>query len=157
MEHAGLVLGRRTLDVYLDVQTLSTEQDICQPRILELRHPALFVKVERDVAHVSLDVSKRQGEVMVLLVGDGAVGRELDIVVRLDLNNVWEQVLSLEGEVLDDEVELVVGVLDARDGDVANLLDDSREDDAADVLPERRLEGQAAVGVEQEVAKHTNK
>lgn len=153
MEDAALVLWRRTLDVHLGAQTLTTEQDVRQPRVLELRQTALLVKVERNIAHIGLDVSKRQREVVALVVADGSVRRELDIVVRLDFDDVREQVLALEGEVLDDEVELVVGVLDARNGDVADLVNEGGEDDTADILPERRLEGQAAVRVEQEIAK----
>ena len=46
---------------------------------------------------------------------------EFGKVARLHRNEVGEDVLPRQSEVLDDEVELVVGVLDARDGDVANL------------------------------------
>jgi hypothetical protein len=135
MEHAALVLGRRTLDMHLGTQPLPAEQHVRKSRVLELGHTSLLIEVKRNVAHVRLDVSKREREVVVLLVADGTVGRKLDIVVRLDLDDVREEVLALEREVLDDEIELVVGVLDARDGDVANLLDDRGEDNAADVLP----------------------
>lgn len=39
----------------------------------------------------------------------------------LDGNDVREQVAALESEVLNDEVERVIGVLDAGDGNVSDL------------------------------------
>ena len=51
------------------------------------------------------------------------VMRELDVIVRLHRDNVWEQVASGMRQALDDEFERV-GVLDARDRDVHYLVDD---------------------------------
>ena len=58
---------------------------------------------------------------MVMLVRNGVIWGKLDEVVRLHGDDVGEDVAALEREVLNDEVELIVGVFDARDGDVANL------------------------------------
>lgn len=41
---------------------------------------------------------------------------------------------------LDNDVDHVVGVLDPRDGHVANVLGDGGQDDLAHVVPELRLE-----------------
>jgi 16S rRNA C967 or C1407 C5-methylase (RsmB/RsmF family) len=40
-----------------------------------------------------------------VVVGDGVIRRKLDIIVRLQLDDVGEEVTALQGEVLDDEVE----------------------------------------------------
>ena len=45
----------------------------------------------------------------------------LEVVVRANLDNVGEEVAAREDEVLDNDVERVVGVLDARDRDVSDL------------------------------------
>jgi hypothetical protein len=71
--------------------------------------------------------------------------------VGLDGDDVREQVAALEGEVLDDEIERVVGVLDARDGDISDLLNESRHNDAADVVPEFGLELERTLRVEEKV------
>ena len=63
--------------------------------------------VERDVPHVSLHLLQRQADAVMVVVGDGVVRRELDKVVRLELDDVGEEVAALEGEVLHDEVERV--------------------------------------------------
>jgi len=60
-----------------------------------------------------------------VVVGDGVIRRKLDIIVRLQLEDVGEEVTALQGEVLDDEVEGVVAVFDVRNGDVADLEETS--------------------------------
>ena len=104
-------------------QSLATQQNISDTRILHLGHASLLPVVERDVPHVSLHLLQRQADAVMVVVGDGVVRRELDKVVGLELDDVGEEVAALEGEVLHDEVERVVGVLDARNRDVANLED----------------------------------
>jgi len=58
----------------------------------------------------------------------------------------------LKRQVLDDEIELVVGILDTWDGDMSDLLSDSRKDDITDVTPEIVLPGQLAFRVHQKVS-----
>lgn len=57
----------------------------------------------------------------------------------------------MERQVLDDEVELIVGILDTRDGDVSDFLSDPREDDITDITPEVVLPGELAFRVHQKV------
>lgn len=65
--------------------------------------------------------------------------------------HVGQDVGRRKDQVLDDEIELVVCVLDARDRNVAGLVDERRQDDRAQVLPEVLLVLQVAVAVEQQV------
>ena len=154
VEHAAAIpICRGQVD--LNRQTLSPKEDVSETGIAELGEPVLLLEVERDVLHVSLDLGERDREVMVTLVGDGVVRRELEEVVGLERDDVGEEVLALEGEVLDDEVEHVIGILDTGDGDVPDLLDEGGEDDGPDVGPELRLEGKVAIGVEEEVLGET--
>ena len=53
---------------------------------------------------------------------DVLVRAELHVVVRVHGDEVREDVLAREREVLDDKVDLLIRVLDARDGDVADLI-----------------------------------
>lgn len=62
-----------------------------------------------------------------------------------------EQVLALKRQVLDDEIELVVRVLDPRNGDVSDLLSNLGEDDGTDIPPEIVLPGQLSLRVHQQV------
>ena len=56
-----------------------------------------------------------------VLVFDRRVGWVLDKVVGLEWHKFGKEVAAGEREVLDDEIEVVVGVLDAMNGDVSNL------------------------------------
>lgn len=134
VEDGGLVFAGGG-EVDLDGEAFAAEEDVCETRVLDLGDTALLLEVEGDVAHVGLDLGEGEGEVVIVLVGDGGVGRDDDVVVRLDLDGVGEQVASLERQVLDDEVKHVVGVLDARDGDVSDLVDELGKDDLADIVP----------------------
>ena len=70
-------------------------------------------------------------------------------------DHVGEEVPPGKGEVLDDQVERLVCVLDARDGDVSNLVDDAGQDDLANVQPELRLELETALAIEEKVLRET--
>ena len=83
------------------------------------------------------------------------VRAELDVVLGLELDDVREGVAAREYEVLDDEIEGVVRVLDARKGHVANLVDNCRQDGTTDIVPELRLEREASLAVEEEVLRET--
>jgi len=71
--------------------------------------------------------------------------------VCLEGNDVGEEISALKGKVLDDKVKGIVGVLDARDGDISNLFNDLRQDNLADVVPELRFELETAFAVKEQV------
>ena len=77
------------------------------------------------------------------------------MVVSVHGDDIGEQVAALESKVLDDEVQRFVRVLDAGNGDVANLRDELREDDSAHVIPEIGLELEGALAIEEKVASET--
>lgn len=66
-------------------------------------------------------------------------------------NLLGEEVASGKGEILEDKVKRVVGILHARDGDVSHFVDDSGEDDLPDICPKLRLKFEAALGVEEKI------
>jgi hypothetical protein len=77
---------------------------------------------------------KRRGSGNARDVSEVVVGRELEVVASLNLEEVGEEVGGLESEVLDNEVDLLRRVLGAGNGDVTNLVEEGGEDDRADVL-----------------------
>jgi len=150
VEDGGLVFaGGCEMD--FDGETFAAEEDVCETRVLDLRDAGLLLEVEGNITHIGLDLAESEGEVVVVFIGDGRVRRDDDMVVRLDLDGVGEQVASLEGKVLDDQVELVVGILNAGDGDISDLVDELGQDDLADVIPQLGLEGERAVLVEEDI------
>ena len=119
-EHARLVFpGGR--DVGSDRQAVPTKQNIRETGVGQLGHTLLLAEVECDVLHIRLNLPERERELVVLLVADGIVWRELDVIVRLHRDDIGEEIHARQREVLDDDVKRVVCVLDARDGDIADL------------------------------------
>lgn len=89
----SLVVG---LEGDLDRDTLSSDQDVGDTGVLELGPTRLPSELEDDVPQVGLDLAESEGDDVVLLVGDRLVGRELEVVVRSNLDNVRGQVGSLQ-------------------------------------------------------------
>jgi len=56
----------------------------------------------------------------VLLVGDSRIGRELGEIMRLDRHDVLNKVAIGQSKILNDQIN-GIGVLDARNGNVADL------------------------------------
>lgn len=61
------------------------------------------------------------------------------------------QLTTLENEVLNNKVNLLVGVFNSRDGDVTDGADEGGKDFLSDVVPEVGLEGKASVLIEENV------
>jgi hypothetical protein len=64
-----------------------------QPRIGHL-DSCLPPGVECDVPHISLHLTKGKSDLVVFLVGDGRIGRELDEIMRCDRHGVLDKVVS---------------------------------------------------------------
>lgn len=145
-------LGRRSrLQVDGHAEPVTAEEDVGGACVLDLGKPALLVKVELDVAHVRLDLCERDLEAVGVYVSHLGVLRHFEVVTSVDLEDVGHQVLALHREVLDHEVDHLVGVLDTGDGDVSDVLEQLRKDRVADVRPEVGLELGVALRVQEEV------
>jgi hypothetical protein len=97
-----------------------TKVNIRQPRISRL-DASLPPEVERDVLHISLYLTKGKCVLVVLLVCDSRIGRELDEIMRLDHHGVLNGVASGLSMMLDDQINGVIGVLDARNWNAVDL------------------------------------
>lgn len=56
---------------------------------------------------------------MFAIVHNRATWQEAEVVVRLDADDVWEDAAALEREVLENENDVIIRVLDARNGNIA--------------------------------------
>jgi hypothetical protein len=83
---------------------------------------------------------------------------KIDLVARLHGDNLREEVASRECEILDDEMEPVFSVLDARDGigDVADLVHEHGKDRLSKSVPQFRLEFEGALVVEEGILQQAN-
>ena len=137
-------LGRSTYR-----QTLAAKEDVGHTRVLHLRQASLFVIIERDVPHISLDLFQSDRNSVSVIIGNGVIWGKLEEVVRLALNNAREEIAALQSEILNDEIKRFVRVLDAGNGNISNLLDQSGKDDFTNVFPEFGLEFERTLAIEE--------
>lgn len=144
-------LGGSGLEGDLSADALAGDDDIGDTRVLEFGESALLLEVERDISQIGLDLAEAKSKSMFLVVAHRPVRRQLEIVPVLNLDEIGQQVRDLDVEVLDDNVELVVGVLCSGDGQVADLRCDSGDNDVAQVVDEVRLVLEVSVAVKGKV------
>lgn len=106
---------------------------------------------ESDVAHVGLHLFEHNGDAVTVVISDGGVRGELHKVVRLKLDNVREQVASLQRKIFDDKVKRLVGIFDARNGNVSNLLDKRRNNNLANVIPQVSFELERSFAIKEQI------
>lgn len=99
----------------LDGQAFAAQEDVGEPRILDLRKAALLVEVEGDVTHIRLNLREREFKIVCVVIWDRIVRRELDTVVRIYGDNVGQEIGALQCEIFNNEIQLIVGVFNARD------------------------------------------
>jgi hypothetical protein len=99
-------------------KTLPAKNNIPQSRVRHL-NPSLPPKVNGNMLRVSLHLPESDHKVMVTLVANGGVRREIDVI--MDSDDVVEEIAAGEREVLKDEVDVIVCILDTRDRDIADL------------------------------------
>ena len=146
----GVTSSASGLEVDLTRDTLASEKNVGDTRVRHLGETRLLLEVERYVPNVGLDLRERKPEGVLVAVLDVVVWRQLEVVLDFDFKNVGQDVLRLEGQVLNDKVDGSIGVLDTRDRNVADLASELRNDDRANVVPQVRLDGEVAIAVKSE-------
>lgn len=146
------ILDRLKLDVNRD--TLSSKNNIGQTVIRKLGPSALTPKGKGNISNVGLDLTETQSELVVLVVHglvQLGVRAESERVERLNVDNVGEEVRTRKDQVFDDQVDTVVGVLSAGDGNVVDLLEEHRQQNLSNIVPKLGLEGKVTLVVEEQV------
>ncbi|KAI6767974.1 hypothetical protein HG530_005983 [Fusarium avenaceum] len=140
--HLNLKLGKVNIDL-LNLEVVLTIL-LVGSRHLHLEREA--VAREDDVSNTSvhLDTGNLDLHGLVALVGN-LLAAPAEVVLAGDLENVRSEVVTLKNKVLNDGIELRIGVLNSRDGDVSNVLEGSRKDDIPQVLEQMRLEDRLTI------------
>lgn len=130
----------------LEAETLSTQEDVGNTLVLDGREALLPVDIVADVTEVHLDARHRDHDLVLVLVRD-LLAAPAPVVVAGKLENVGGEVVALNDKVLDDSIHLRIAVLDARDRDVPDVLEETGEDDLGNILKEAGLESSVAAVV----------
>jgi len=134
----------------LETKTGTTKEDVHDTLVSNTGEALLLLDVVADVAKVALDARDGKHDLVLVLASDG-LAAPAPVVVAAELHDVGSKVVTLEDEVLDDSVHHGVGVLDARNRDVADGLEETGEDNLGQILDEMRLELSLAVLILTEV------
>jgi hypothetical protein len=144
---AGLV-GSLHLD--LEAKAGATHEDVHDALVGDGRETLLALDVVRDVPEVHLHTRDGEHDLVLVLARNG-LATPAPVVVRAKFERVGCKVVALNDKVLDNRVHHGVAVLNAWNGDVANILKDGRKDDFGHVLDKVRLEDSLAILVLTEI------
>lgn len=145
---AVLGVGGRHLD--LEAETSSTEEDVHQTFIADGWESLLLADVVADIAEIHLNTAHGQHNRVLVAVGN-VLASPAPVVVAGKLEHIGSEVVTLNHKVLNHRINHGVSVLDARYGNIADVLEDGRKDDVSQVLDEVRLEGRLPILVITEV------
>ena len=140
----------RGLHSDLEAQASTAHEDVHDTLVSNTGKALLLLDVVRDIAEIALDAGDRQHDLVLVAVLD-LLATPAPVVVAAELEDVGSKVVTLNDKVLHDGIHHGVRVLNTRDGNVADVLEEGREDDISQVLDQVRLELGLAVGVVSEV------
>ena len=146
LEEMLTVLLGSSGNLHAEREAITRQQDVGNTSVRDGGEAALALDVEADIAEIHLDTSNLDVHGVVVVVGN-LLAAPAEVVLTGNFKDIGHEVVALKNKILDNGIELRIGVLNARDGDIGSLLQDSREDDGSQILDKVRLEGRLAVGV----------
>ncbi|KNB10096.1 hypothetical protein FOXG_20303 [Fusarium oxysporum f. sp. lycopersici 4287] len=139
---AILLVGGRHL--HLEGEAITREDDVSNTSVGDRRETLLALDVEAHITKIHLDASNLDLDGLMALVGD-LLAAPSEVVLAGNLEDVGGKVVTLKDQVLDDSIDLGVGVLNSRNWDVGNVLKGGRDNDIPQVLKQMRLEDRLAI------------
>lgn len=131
-------------DLHLKGKAIAGEDNVNNTLIGDGGESLLAVDVVAHVTEIHLDASNLDLHGLMVLVGN-LLATPAEVVLAGNLQDIGSEVVTLEDKVLDDSIELRVGVLNSGNGDVGNVLQGSRDNDIPQVLEQMGLEDRLAV------------
>lgn len=123
----------------LEVEALAAQNNVHNTSVGDRGETLLLLDVVANITKISLDASGRDHDLVVMLVAD-LLATPAEVVVTAKLESIGHQIVALNAQVLDNNIDHRVRNLDARNGDVADILEESRQDDVGQVLDKMFLE-----------------
>lgn len=151
LEEVLAILLVRGGKLHLERETISGKDDIGNTSVGDGGKALLALDVEADISQIHLDTSNLDLDGVGVLVGN-LLAAPAEVVLVSQLKDVGSKIVTLKNKVLDDGVELVIGVLDTRDRDVGNVLKDSGKDDISQIADQMRLEDRLAILIVAEIS-----
>jgi len=140
LEEVGTILSISLGERKLEVEAITTEENVSNTLISDTWEALLPLDVIVDVSHISLDLRSAQHELLIFTAVD-SLATHAEVGISTELHTVWKHVPGLNDEVLNDGIHLVVRELDSWEWDVADVLKDLRKDDLGNIFEQVLLEG----------------
>ena len=144
LEEVALIILVGSLESSLEAKATAAKEDIHDTLVCDGREALLLLDVVAHILQVHLDAGDSQHDLVLVLILD-RLASPTEMVVAAELENVRRQVVTLNDQILNDSINHGIGILDARDGNVADILEEGWENDVAEVFDEVRLEFRLAV------------
>lgn len=137
-------------DLHLEGETVSGKENVNDTGVSERREALLPLDVVADISEIHLDTGNLDLNGLVVLVGN-LLAAPAEVVLAGNLADIGCEVVALKNQVLNDGIELRIGVLNARDGNVGRVLHDGWDDNLSQILDQVGLEDGLAVLVVAEI------
>jgi len=139
LEEVGSVLSISLGERELEVEAITTEENVGNTLISDAWEALLLLDVVVDISHVGLDLRSAQHELLILAAVD-SLASHAEVCIRTKLNAVWKHVTRLNDEVFNDSIHLMVRELDSWEWDVTDVVEDLRKDDLSNIVEQVLLE-----------------
>jgi len=140
LEEVGTILSIGLGERKLEVEAITTEENVGNTLISDAWEAFLPLDVVVDVSHISLDLRSAQHELLIFAAVD-SLATHTEVGISTELHTVWKHVPGLNDDVLNDGIHLMVRELDSWEWNVTDVLEDLRKDDLSNILEQMFLEG----------------
>ena len=141
---ASAVLRLSVASFELEAEAFASQDDVHDTLVGDGWEALLLLDVVSNVTEIHLDAGGGDHEAVVVLALD-RLASHAPIVVTANFHSIGKEVVTLDDEILDDDIDHGVRSLNARDGDVAGILEDVGDNDLSQILDKMGLECRRAV------------
>jgi hypothetical protein len=134
----------------LEAEALTMKHDIHNTLVGDGWEAGLLLHVIGDILEIHLNARCSNHHLVLVLAGDLAAAEAIVVIVA-ELENVREQVVTLDDQVLNNGVDHWVGDFNTRDWHISSVLEDAWDDHVDEILDQVRLECGLSIVISAEI------
>ncbi len=128
----------------LEAEAFTAQEDIHHTGVSDGGESLLLLDMVRNIFEIHLDTRGRDHDLVVMFVAD-LLAAPAEVVIAAKFENIWCKVVAFDDQVFHHSIDHWVGHLDARDGNIASVLENGGQDDSADIFEKMLLEHWLAI------------
>ena len=133
-----------------EAETLAMEHNIHDTLVGDGWEAGLLLDVVGNILEIHLNARGSNHDLILVLAANLTTAKAVVIVIA-KLEDVREEVVTLNDQVLDDSINHRIGNFDTWDGDISSVLEDTRDDHIDKIFDQVRLECGLAIVVGTEI------